>query len=108
MWQMHALEKVHSRERGDFGDELPGQNFYRTWQAQGKPCIRGMRITVYDVLVLVECLFQTPQAFALIGDRLRVSLKDNLLRGGGTDGPGKLSQVGWAPGCPTRIADIVL
>ena len=31
-------------------DELPRSHYHRTRQAGGKPCIRGMRITVYDVL----------------------------------------------------------
>jgi hypothetical protein len=51
MLQMQTLEKMQSKERGGFGDELPGQNFYRTWQAWWKALYpRGMRITVYDVL----------------------------------------------------------
>jgi uncharacterized protein (DUF433 family) len=49
MLQMQILEKMHSKVERRFY-ELPGQNFYRTWQGGGKLCIRGMRITVYDVL----------------------------------------------------------
>jgi hypothetical protein len=33
---MQTVEKMHNKESGDFGDELLGQNFYRTWQAQWK------------------------------------------------------------------------
>jgi hypothetical protein len=33
MLQMQTLEKMHSKEKGGFGYELPGQNFYRAWQA---------------------------------------------------------------------------
>ena len=36
MLQMPTLEKMPGTERGGFGDELPGQNCYRTWQARWK------------------------------------------------------------------------
>jgi uncharacterized protein (DUF433 family) len=42
--------KMQSKESGGVGYELPGQNFYRTCKRGGKPCICGIRITVYDVL----------------------------------------------------------
>ena len=57
--------------------------------------------------LLVECEFQTPQAFRLFGDGLDVFLKDHLLRGCGTDHLAEPAQVGGAPVGPPCRADIV-
>ncbi len=55
----------------------------------------------------MQCLFETPQAFRVFGDRTDICLKDNLLRGGGTDDLREPAEVGRAPGGPARVADIM-
>ena len=57
--------------------------------------------------LLVECVFQTPQAFSLCSNGLDVFLKDQLLRGGGTHHVAEPSQVGGTPVGPTCLADSV-
>ncbi len=57
--------------------------------------------------LLVEFLFETAQAFRVCGDRADIFLKDNVLRGGGTDHLREPPEVGRAPVGTARGADIV-
>src|SRR5438874_8199650 len=57
--------------------------------------------------LLVQFVFQTLEAFGLFGHGLDIFLKDNLLRGGGTNHFTEPTQVGRAPIGSPRIADIV-
>jgi hypothetical protein len=55
----------------------------------------------------VEFLVQPLESLGVFVDRSDVFLKDDLLRGGGTDHLGEPPEVGRAPGGPARIVDIV-
>ena len=57
--------------------------------------------------LLVECLFETLEAFGVFVDRADIFLKDDLLRWGGTDHFSEPPEVGRAPIGPAGIADIV-
>jgi uncharacterized protein (DUF433 family) len=48
--QMQTLEKMHSNERGGLAMSYQDRISIEPGKRGGKPCIRGMRITVYDVL----------------------------------------------------------
>ena len=57
--------------------------------------------------MLVEFLFETLETFGVFGDRTDVFLKDDLLRRCGTDHLAEPPEVGWAPGGPARVTDIL-
>ena len=46
-----SADGLDSRSRhGKVGDAVPGRHHLEPGKRSGQPCIRGMRITVYDVL----------------------------------------------------------
>ena len=55
----------------------------------------------------MEFVFETLEPFGVFGDGADVFLKDNLLRGCGTDHFAQPAQVGGTPGGPARITDIL-
>jgi hypothetical protein len=54
-----------------------------------------------------EWLFETSQAFSVLGHRSDIFLADDLLRRGRTDHFREPAQMGWTPGGLTRIADVM-
>ena len=57
--------------------------------------------------LVLELLFETPQAFRVFVDGADLFLKDHVLSGGGTDHLSEPPEVGRAPGGTARVADIV-
>jgi hypothetical protein len=57
--------------------------------------------------LLLQFLLQSLEAVGVLVDRADVFLVNDLLRRGGTDHFREPPQMGWAPGGPARIADIV-
>jgi hypothetical protein len=57
--------------------------------------------------MVLEFLLQPLEAFGLFIDCPDVFWEDDLLRGGGTDHFGEPPEMGWAPGGPARIPDIL-
>jgi uncharacterized protein (DUF433 family) len=50
MLQIQTLAKMHRKERGELAMNYQDRISIEPGKRGGKPCIRGMRITVYDVL----------------------------------------------------------
>ena len=59
------------------------------------------------VHVVLQFLLQTLQAFGVFVDRAHVFLEDNLLNRGRIDHFREPPEMGWAPGGPAGVADVV-
>ena len=97
-WALKPRQVTHFRHQGDGHGEL-----HPTQSLEGL----DHRVQTPGFDVLVEFLFETLEAFGVFTDGADIFLKDDLLRGRGTDHLREPSQVGRAPIGPARVADIV-
>ncbi len=95
---------VNARQIPEFCDDGDGDGKLHTPQG-----LKGLdhRLKTPGVHRLVECLFETLQAFSVLVHRPDICLEDELLRRGRTDHFREPAQVGRTPGGPARIADIM-
>ena len=72
-------------------------------------CLQGLdhRVQAPRFDLLLEFVFETLESLGVFVDRADVFLEDNLLRGCGTDDFGEPPEMGWVPGCPARVPDVM-
>jgi hypothetical protein len=102
---LHEWSRIlDAREGTEFRDRIDG---HRTLDlTQGLEGFDdGLSTPRWDLFV--ECLFQPLESLAVCGDRADVCLADQLLRGCGPDDCRAPSKVGWPPGGPALITEIL-
>jgi hypothetical protein len=80
-----------------------------TGKLHAAPGLKGLDhgVEAPGVDLLLECLFQAVKTLGVFDDGTDVCLKDNVLSRCRTDDLREPSEMGWVPGGPARVADIV-